>query len=53
MHLERLHEGIGQREARDIAIKLMAPAATIGWQVWQNGGALLEKLVGWLRILGA
>jgi hypothetical protein len=52
MHLERLHEGIGQREARDVGIKLLAPAATVGWQVWQNGAVYLERALAWLRTLG-
>lgn len=35
-HLERLHLRLGATEARAVAIRLLAPAATIAWQVSQN-----------------
>ena len=42
--LERLHVGLGATEARAVAIRLLAPAATIAWQVSQNHKSLLEQL---------
>lgn len=51
MHLERLHGNIGQREATDVAVKLLAPAVTVGWQLWQNSGVLVERALAWWRLL--
>jgi hypothetical protein len=42
--LERLHLKLGATEARAVMIRLLAPAATIGWQLAQNYKPLLEQL---------
>ena len=43
-HLERLHLKLGATEARAVAIRLLAPAATIAWQLAQNHKPLIEQL---------
>ena len=48
-HLEHLHLELGATEARAIAIRLLAPAATIGWQVSQNFQPFADKLGGVLQ----
>lgn len=48
-HLQNLYGNLGQTEAKAIMFRLMAPAATIGWQVAQNYGSLTQnalKLIG-------
>lgn len=43
-YLERLHLKVGATEARAIAIRLVAPAATIGWQALQNYKPAMEQI---------
>lgn len=48
-HLQNLYGNLGQTEAKAIMFRLMAPAATIGWQVAQHYGSLTQnalKLIG-------
>jgi hypothetical protein len=48
-HLQNLYGNLGETELRAILVRLMAPAATIGWQVAHNYGDLAQriaKLVG-------
>ena len=48
-HLQNLYGNLGQTEAKAIMLRLLAPAATIGWQVVQNYGNLSQnalKLIG-------
>lgn len=52
MHLERLHDSVGRREAAAVMLRLVAPAATIGWQIWQNGAQILDRALTFLRGLG-
>jgi hypothetical protein len=42
-HLERLHLKLGATEARAVAIRLLAPAATVGWQLAQNYKPVIEQ----------
>jgi hypothetical protein len=49
-HLQNLYGSLGQTEARAIMLRLLAPAATIGWQLFQNHSELTQKL--W-RVMGA
>ena len=51
IHLERLHLRLGATEARAVAIRLLAPAATIAWQLSQNYKPVAEKLNGLLQPL--
>lgn len=48
-HLQNLYGNLGQTEAKAIMFRLMAPAATIGWQVAQNYGNLTQNA---LKLLG-
>lgn len=43
-HLQNLYGNLGQTEARAIAFRLMAPAATIGWQVANNFGDMSKRV---------
>jgi hypothetical protein len=43
LHLDRLHQDVGRREATAVAIRLFAPALTIGWHIWNTGG--LQKVL--------
>jgi hypothetical protein len=52
MHLERLHDSVGRREATAVTLRIIAPAATIGWQLWQNGAQALERVLALLRAAG-
>ena len=52
LHLDRLHQNVGQREATAVLLRLLAPAMTIGWSVWSNG-AMMQKMLEILkRMLG-
>lgn len=44
-HLQSLHGDLGQTEAKAVLLRLLAPAATIGWQVAHNYGDLAGRLV--------
>jgi hypothetical protein len=50
-HLESLYRAPGQSEAKAIAIRLFAPAATAIWQLSQNWGVYLVKLERALHIV--
>ncbi len=43
-HLHNLYGDLGQTEAKAIVVRLLAPAATIGWQAAHNYGDMLQKL---------
>jgi hypothetical protein len=43
-HLDRLRGSIGRAEARAVAIRLLAPAATVAWQLSQSYKPLLDQL---------
>ena len=43
-HLQNLYGNLGQTEAKAILFRLMAPAATIGWQVANNYGSLTQSV---------
>jgi hypothetical protein len=49
-HLQNLYGNLGQTEAKAILFRLMAPAATIGWQVANNYTELAARLT---RLLSA
>lgn len=51
-HLERLHDAVGRREATAVMVRLLAPALTIGWNVWSNGAAVQKGIEIWKRVLG-
>jgi hypothetical protein len=38
LHLDRLHQDIGRREATAVAVRLLPPALTVGWHIWNTGG---------------
>lgn len=44
-HLQNLYGNLGQTEAKAILFRLMAPAATIGWQVANNYTELAQRLL--------
>lgn len=52
-HLEGLHRKVGATEARAVAIRLLAPAATIGWQLLQNYKPAAEQISRFLKLLVA
>jgi hypothetical protein len=52
-HLEGLHRKVGATEARAVAIRLLAPAATIGWQLLQNYKPAAEQISRFLKFLVA
>jgi hypothetical protein len=43
-HLERLQLDLGRTEAQALAVRLAAPAATVGWQLYSNLPSILGKL---------
>ena len=43
-HLQNLYGNLGHTEAKAIVIRLLAPAATIGWQVANNFAHLSQRL---------
>jgi hypothetical protein len=43
-HLERLQLDLGRTEARALAVRLAAPAATVGWQLYSNLPSILPKV---------
>lgn len=50
-HLERLQLDLGRTEARALAVRLAAPAATAVWQLYSNLQGVLGKVggtLGWL-----
>jgi hypothetical protein len=49
-HLERLQLDLGRTEAQALAVRLAAPAATAGWQLYSNLQSVLGKAGG---ILGS
>lgn len=52
LHLERMHQNVGQREATAVLVRLLAPVMTIGWSVWSNGAILQKVWETWKRMLG-
>ena len=52
-NLERVHHSLGRTEAKAIMLRLLAPAATIGWQVSQNAGESMQKLERFLLWLAS
>lgn len=47
-HLERLQLDLGRTEAQALAVRLAAPAATAGWQLYSNLQGILGKAGGTL-----
>ncbi len=45
-HLERLQLDLGRTEAQALAVRLAAPAATAGWQLYSNLQSVLGKAGG-------
>jgi hypothetical protein len=45
-HLERLQLDLGRAEAQALAVRLAAPAATVGWQLYANLQTILGQLGG-------
>ncbi len=43
-HLHNLYGNLGHTEAKAILFRLLAPAATIGWQAMQTQGELVKRL---------
>ena len=43
-HLQNLYGNLGHTEAKAIVVRLLAPAATIGWQVANNFAHLSQRL---------
>jgi hypothetical protein len=52
-HLERLHLKVGSTEARAVALRLLAPAATILWQLLQNYKPAAEMISRILKLIVA
>ena len=50
-HLERLHQGLGRTEATAVLVRLLAPAATVAWQLSANFYVILDKLGQIVRTL--
>jgi hypothetical protein len=44
--LERLQLDLGRTEAQALAVRLAAPAATAGWQLYSNLQGILGKVGG-------
>ena len=44
-HLNNLYGNLGHTEARAIIIRLLAPAATIGWQAMQTQGEVMKRIM--------
>ena len=45
-HLGRLQLDLGRTEAQALAVRLAAPAATAGWQIYSNLQGILGKVGG-------
>jgi hypothetical protein len=45
-HLERLQLDLGRAEAQALAVRLAAPAATAGWQLYANLQTILSQIGG-------
>ena len=45
-YLERLQLDLGRTEAQALAVRLAAPAATVGWQLYSNLQGILGKVGG-------
>jgi hypothetical protein len=45
-YLQRLQLDLGRTEAQALAIRLAAPAATAGWQLYSNLQGILSKVGG-------
>jgi hypothetical protein len=43
-HLQRLELDLGRTEAQALAVRLLAPAATVGWQLYSNLQGILGKI---------
>ena len=50
-YLEGRHQSLGASEARAVLVRMLAPAASIGWQVAKTQGALLADLQAYLMRL--
>ncbi len=52
-HLERLHRGLGRTEAKAMVVRMLAPAATVAWQLSANFHDIIARVGQLLRgILG-
>mgnify|MGYP001264901579 CR=1 FL=1 len=47
-YLEGSHQSLGSSEARAVLVRMLAPAASIAWQVAKSHGAKLADLQGYL-----
>jgi hypothetical protein len=47
-YLEGGHQSLGASEARAVLVRMLAPAASIGWQVAKSQGAMLADLQAYL-----
>jgi hypothetical protein len=53
-HLERLHRGLGRTEAKAVVVRMLAPAATVVWQLSANFYEAIAKVAQVLRaVMGA
>jgi hypothetical protein len=50
-YLEGRHQNLGASEARAVLVRMLAPAASVGWQVAKSQGALLADLQAYLARL--
>jgi hypothetical protein len=50
-YLEGRHQSLGASEARAVLVRMLAPAASVGWQVAKSQGALLADLQAYLARL--
>lgn len=48
-HLHNLYGSLGETEAKAIIVRLLAPAATIGWQLTNNFTEVSQRLT---RLIG-
>jgi hypothetical protein len=51
-HLQNLYGNLGHTEAKAIVVRLLAPAATIGWQVANNFANLSQRLAAMMSAAG-
>jgi hypothetical protein len=43
-HLERLHRSLGRTEAKAVVVRMLAPAATVLWQLSHNFYEVIARL---------
>ena len=52
-HLERLHRGLGRTEVKAMVVRMLAPAATVAWQLSASFYEVIARVGQVLRWLPA